>query len=120
MAQPCPATTTAGTPVTIAATESATGVPVLHVAGEVDLSTIGCVREAITQLCHPRGLVLDLTAVTFFAVCGVDLLVEAAARVPVRVVADSRAVLRVLAATRVDGQIPCETTLTDALACFSA
>ena len=116
MAQPGHATTVAA--VTIAATEDEAGVPVLRVAGEVDLATIGCVRDAIARHSHRHGLVIDLTAVTFFAVCGVDLLLETAARMPVRVVADSRAVLRVLAASGVDGQLPREVSVVDAVAHF--
>lgn len=51
----------------------------LRLLGEIDLSTVDLVRNAIDQVTLDRSpvVVLDLGAVTFFAVCGLRALVAA-------------------------------------------
>jgi anti-anti-sigma factor len=51
----------------------------LRLLGEIDLSTVGLLRDAIDQVTRERVplVVLDLSAVTFFAVCGLRALVSA-------------------------------------------
>lgn len=88
------------------------GVRVLQVAGEVDLSTLGLLREHLEEqvTAGRRGVVLDLTGVSFFAACGAALLAETADRasalgVALLLVTDARPVLRVLELTGLNGAI---------------
>ena len=100
----------------------AQGVPVLRLAGEIDLATVGPLREYLYQhaLGGARGVVLDCTEVSFLAACGVGLLVEIAHQarakaVMLRLVAQNRAVLRVLEITQMDGLVPRVATVAEAV-----
>lgn len=56
------------------------GVLVLRVVGEVDLATVGRLREQLRNYIPSkhRGVVLDCTEVSFLAACGIGLLLEIA------------------------------------------
>lgn len=65
--------------VTAAFADDHGAVVVLRVLGEVDLSTVGSLRQHLTDHLTTgcRGLVLDFTGVTFLAGCGLGILAEA-------------------------------------------
>jgi anti-sigma B factor antagonist len=99
------------------------GVVIVRVAGEIDLLTIGRLQQSLhAQLSHaPRGLVLDCNEVSFLAASGIALLVDLAERsgaagVTLRLVTDSRVVLRALEATGMDDVLPRAATVADAVA----
>ncbi|MDQ3824675.1 MAG: STAS domain-containing protein [Actinomycetota bacterium] len=102
---------------------SVEGVWVLRVVGEVDLATVGRLRE---QLHHyipgeHRGVVLDCTGVSFLAACGIGLLVETAERacaegMTLRLVVRSRLVQRALEVTLADLLISGASTVAEAVA----
>ena len=102
---------------------SVQGVLVLRVVGEVDLATVGRLRE---QLHHyipgeHRGMVLDCTGVSFLAACGIGLLVEKAEQaraggMTLRLVVRSRVVQRAIEATLADLLISRADTVAEAVA----
>jgi anti-sigma B factor antagonist len=106
-----------------ARSSSVEGVLVLRVVGEVDLATVGSLRE---QLHHyvpseHRGVVLDCTEVSFLGACGIGLLVESAEQAStngmmLRLVAQSRLVLRALEITLADQRVPRANTVAEAIA----
>ncbi len=106
-----------------ALSSSAEGVLVLRVVGEVDLATVEQLRGHLHQHlagAH-RGVVLDCTAVSFLAACGIGLLVEIADQAradgrPLRLVAHSRLVLRALEVTGTNELVPCPATVVEAVA----
>jgi anti-anti-sigma factor len=57
---------------------SVEGVVVLRVVGEVDLATVGWLREHLHKYLSSDywGVVLDFTEVLFLAACGIDVLAE--------------------------------------------
>jgi anti-sigma B factor antagonist len=68
-----------------------------------------------------RGVVLDCTAVSFLAACGIGLLVEIADQAradgrPLRLVAHSRLVLRALEVTGTNELVPHTATVAEAIA----
>lgn len=78
----------------------------LRVAGEIDLATSGLLRDRVMAQLEqaPQLLVLDLCAVGFLGSSGLAVLVEVRTEaqrrgVGLRLVANSRAVLRALTAT---------------------
>ena len=95
---------------------------VLTVAGEIDLSVAGPLRDKITQCLdtRPTVLVIDLSAVTFLSSPGLSALVDAqragAPDTTVRIVAAGRAVLRPMQITGLDRVLPGYPTLDAALA----
>jgi len=99
------------------------GVLVLRVVGEVDLATVGRLRECLHKYvlgAHQGAVVLDCTGVSFLASCGVGLLVEIADQaraegVVLRLVTQSRVVLRALKVTGVDGLVPRAATVAEAV-----
>lgn len=105
----------------------AQGVPVLRLVGEIDLVTVGPLREYLYQhaLGAARGVVLDCTEVSFLAACGIGLLIEIADQaraegVTLRLVTQSRAVLRVLEVTGMNGLVPRAATVAEAVVQCSA
>jgi anti-anti-sigma factor len=101
---------------------SARGVVVLRVVGEVDLATLGHLREHLHKYVSSgdRGLVLDCTEVSFLAACGISLLVEIAERaraqgMALRLVAQTPLVLRALQAALADQLIPRAPTVAEAV-----
>ena len=101
----------------------AEGVLVLRVVGEVDLVTVGRLREQLQNYVpgEHRGVVLDCTGVSFLAACGIGLLAEIADRaraegMALRLVAESRLVQRALEITLADQLIPRASTVAEAVA----
>ena len=102
---------------------SVAGVLVLRVVGEVDLVTVRQLREQLPKYLRSdyRGLVLDFTAVSFLAGCGIGVLLEIADQartegIALRLVADSRVVLRALEVSLADQRISLATTVAEAVA----
>ncbi|MFD7656996.1 STAS domain-containing protein [Actinosynnema sp. NPDC059797] len=95
------------------------GVPVVHVADEIDMSSVEAVRvEVLIWLdgLPERVGVVDLSGVTFLGSSGLALLVEAARnadRCGIRfvLVAGHRAVLRSIQATQLDEDFDFHTVL---------
>ncbi|MBV8540499.1 MAG: STAS domain-containing protein [Pseudonocardiales bacterium] len=110
-----------------ALSSSEEGMLVVRVVGEVDLATVEQLREHLHKHlpgAH-RGMVLDCTEVSFLAACGIDLLVEFAGqaraeRVTLRLVTQSRVVLRALEVTGVNELLPRAATVAEAVAQCSA
>jgi anti-sigma B factor antagonist len=99
------------------------GVLVLRVVGEVDLATVGRLREQLRNYIPSkhRGVVLDCTEVSFLAACGIGLLVEIAeqaraAGMALQLVTQSRLALRALEVTMADQFISRFSTVAEALA----
>jgi anti-sigma B factor antagonist len=105
---------------------TAQGVPVLRVAGEIDMRTAPMLRLEVEQAIARRPiLVLDLTDVEFLASAGLSILIELARRAPETglrwgAVATGRAVLRPLEAVGLLSVIPVYPTVTDAVAAVNA
>ncbi len=102
---------------------SAQEVVVLRVVGEVDLATLGWLREHLHNYVSSnyRGVVLDCTEVSFLAACGISLLVETAERahaqgMALRLVTHIPLVLRALQLTLADQLIPRAATVAEAVA----
>lgn len=80
------------------------GLSLVQLRGEIDLSTTGRLAELIHQRMNAvalRGLVVDLTGITFCGSCGIELLVHAQCRaehrdIAMHVVPGTGAVARVL------------------------
>jgi anti-anti-sigma factor len=96
---------------------------VLRVTGEVDLLTVGRLRDCLHGHLSGayRAVVLDCTEVSFLAACGIGLLVEIADRahaagVTMRLVVKSRVVLRALQVTGVNELVPRAATVAEAVA----
>ncbi|HEX2288606.1 MAG TPA: STAS domain-containing protein [Pseudonocardiaceae bacterium] len=101
---------------------SAQGV-VVRVVGEVDLATLGWLREHLHNYVSSdyRGVVLDCTEVSFLAACGTSLLVETAERaraegMALRLVTQTPLVLRALQTALADQLIPRAATVAEVVA----
>ena len=99
------------------------GMVVLRVVGEVDLATVGRLRDHLDKQVPGayRLVIVDCTGVSFLAACGIGLLIETADRalaegMALWLVANSRVVLRVLEATGADKLIPYASTVAQAVA----
>jgi anti-sigma B factor antagonist len=99
------------------------GVAVVQVRGEVDLSTAPVLRAELDHQLdqRPTMLVLDLTGVTFFGASGVRVLLEARwqaalTAIPVRLVHTTRAVSRPLDVLHLNYLFPAYPTLAHARA----
>jgi anti-sigma B factor antagonist len=112
--------------VAITLENTAGGVPVLRVSGEVDMRTAPDLRREVDRAIARRPvLILDLTAVGFLASAGLSILIELARRAPEAglrwaAVATGRAVLRPLEAVGLLSVIPVYPTVTDAVAAVNA
>jgi anti-sigma B factor antagonist len=98
------------------------GVVVLHAVGEIDLATVGRLRDRLhTQVPGAyRVVIVDCTGVSFLAACGIGLLIETADRalaegMALWLVANGRVVLRALEVTGVDKLIPHASTVAQAV-----
>jgi anti-sigma B factor antagonist len=96
---------------------------VLRVVGEVDLATVGHLREQLRHYIPSkhRGVVLDCTGVSFLAACGIGLLVEMAEQaraegMTLRLVVRSRLVQKALQLTLADLLISGASTVAEAVA----
>jgi anti-anti-sigma factor len=98
-------------------------IAVLHVSGEVDMASETMLRRRVDEAVatDPAGLVFVLTEVTFFASAGLHVLVDVqhdmmVRGVGMRVVADSRIVLRPMQITGVDQLVTVVSSVDQALA----
>jgi anti-anti-sigma factor len=105
-----------------AVVEAFESVTVVYVSGEIDMTT----RDAVERIVNREidtgtgAVVIDLTDVTFFGSSGLQLLANARARAqgagrPLRLVANSRTVLRPLAITSLDDIFPVHATTSEAV-----
>jgi anti-sigma B factor antagonist len=98
------------------------GVVVLRVVGEIDLATVGRLRDHMDKVLGAYQVVIvDCTGVSFLAACGIGLLIEIVDRTRTEemalwLVANGRVVLRALEVTGVDKQVPHASTVAQALA----
>jgi anti-anti-sigma factor len=98
------------------------GVLVLRVVGEVDLATVGRLREGLHTYVlgtHP-GVVLDCTGVSFLGACGISLLLHITAQardqgVTLRLVTHHHGVLRALEVTGVNRLVRRAATVAEAI-----
>lgn len=110
-------------PFTVTAFETRSDAVVLTVHGEVDLFTAPLLRERLRERIRQAGpgLVVDLTAVRFFGVAGITVLLDVrgvalSANVGFRVVASTRTVLMPLQVTGVAGDFDLFPDIASALA----
>lgn len=96
---------------------------VLRVVGEIDLATVGRLRDHLDKQVPGvyRVVIVDCTGVSFLAACGIGLLLETADRalaegMALWLVANGRVVLRALEVTGADKVIPHASTVTQAVA----
>ena len=98
------------------------GVVVLRVVGEIDLATVGRLRDHLDKVLGAYQVVIvDCTGVSFLAACGIGLLIEIVDRTRTEemalwLVANGRVVLRALEVTGADKQVPHASTVAQALA----
>ncbi len=100
------------------------GVVVVSMIGEIDLDSAPRIHELITQRLAAaalRGVVLDLSEVTFMGSSGLELLLRAQRRAQQRdidlvIVAGSTSVRRLFTLTGMTEQFPRSDTVSDALA----
>jgi anti-sigma B factor antagonist len=112
-----------GTLIDTGLTRPLPGVVLLTAAGEVDTLTAPRLEAALGELVDSgaRGLVADLTGITFLASSGLAVLIRAAHRAEadgrrLRLVTQGRPVLRPLQITGTDGLFDLHTDLDAALA----
>jgi anti-anti-sigma factor len=93
-------------PPALASVDTLGQVSVVHVSGEIDMTSRDAVERVLTRAVDglPEVVVVDLSDVTFFGSSGLQMLAEArvhaaANQVPLRLVASSRRVLRPLEIT---------------------
>lgn len=99
------------------------GVVVVRMAGEIDLSCVPRLTELIRQRLTAavlRGLVLDLTEVTFCSSAGLELMLQAQTRSEQRGIAmwtvcGRGAVRRLLDLTGIESRFDCRATVDEAL-----
>jgi anti-anti-sigma factor len=77
------------------------GVPVVKLAGEVDISNVDAVRAAVVQVVSraPGQLIFDLSGLTFMDSSGIAVLLQSAERVNVEVRNPSPVVRRIFECT---------------------
>lgn len=88
-------------------TEEASGLPLVHVAGELDLATAPQLSSATKAALEgsPERIVFDLSELRFMDSSGLRVLLEVANQTKVSVRAASEAVRRVIESTGVDAVI---------------
>src|SRR5690349_17159252 len=103
------------------------GIKVVALAGELDMKTAKTsLADTLLVLDQrPKGIVIDLHAVTFFGSAGISLLVSVRREaelqgVPFGLAAASRAVMRSLAASGMDKRLPLFPTEVDAVTAIRA
>jgi anti-sigma B factor antagonist len=106
----------------VAVERVAPGVTLVRVRGEVDLLTAPSLRAELDHQVDlmPSVLIIDLTRVAFFGVSGVEVLIEIYQRarqteILLRLVANTRAVARMVKILRLDRFFPIYQELADAL-----
>ncbi|RCW46043.1 anti-anti-sigma factor [Halopolyspora algeriensis] len=104
------------------------GVSVVHMHGEIDLSSVPRLTELIRQRLTAavlNALVLDLTEVSFVSSHGIELLLHTQHRAEQRgielsVIAESTCVCRMLELTGLVGRFTCYSSVTEAVAAARA
>jgi anti-sigma B factor antagonist len=110
-----------GTDSVTTSVEDRDGITLLTVGGEVDLATASALEEAADGLVaqRPKALIVDLTAVTFFASVGLRILAATHEKVSqsgsFAVVASAPATARVIRLTQLDQVFALYPTLEDAV-----
>ncbi len=102
---------------TITTTATAGGVPLISVAGEVDLATAPQLEHAVSAVTDiTAGMIIDFTAVGFLSSTGLSVLIAAHKRTAGRIVlvATGNAVLRSLQTTHLDSLISVTATVAEA------
>ena len=108
------------------AVRSERGCVIAVVTGEIDISTVGELRECLFELAEgSEPLIVDLDRVTFIDSAGLGALVGTSRRVAehggsLRAVCTQPQTKKLLWITGVDRRIPLEASLDDALASASA
>lgn len=109
-------------PPALAAVDTMGPVSVVHVSGEIDMTSRDAVERVLTRTVdgHPEAVVVDLSDVTFFGSSGLQMLAEARAHaaanaVPLRLVASSRKVLRPLEITGMTTAFPVYASVAEAV-----
>jgi anti-sigma B factor antagonist len=120
------ATCTVALSATTIHTTTLAGVPLVTVAGEIDLVSAGPLRLITTAELdrRPSGLIVDLTGVVFFSAAGIHALVAAATQAHTHgtamvVVTDDRIVLRPLRLTGADQELRIRSTVDLALSALA-
>ncbi|MFI9383417.1 STAS domain-containing protein [Kutzneria sp. NPDC052558] len=110
------------TPPATAAVDTLGPVSVVHVSGEVDMTSRDAVERVLTRTVdgRPEAVVIDLSEVTFFGSSGLQMLAEArvhaaAVHVPLFLVATTRRVLRPLEITGLTMAFTVYATVADAV-----
>jgi anti-sigma B factor antagonist len=110
------------TPPALAAVDNLGPVAVIHVSGEIDMTSRDAVERVLTRTVdgRPETVVIDLSEVTFFGSSGLQMLAEARAhaaanKVALRLVASSRKVLRPLEITGMTAAFPVYATVPEAV-----
>jgi anti-sigma B factor antagonist len=99
-------------------------IAVATIEGEIDLSNVDEIRDALTQAVEREaaGLVLDLSETTYLDSTGIRLLFELAHRMQTRrrhlrlVVTDQALVRRVIVLTQLEDQVPIHADVSAAIA----
>jgi anti-sigma B factor antagonist len=109
-------------PPAMAAVDTMGRVSVVHISGEIDMTSRGAVERVLTRTVdgRPEAVVVDLSGVTFFGSSGLQMLAEARAHaaanaVPLRLVASSRKVLRPLEITGMTTAFPVYASVAEAV-----
>jgi anti-anti-sigma factor len=109
-------------PPALAAVDTLGSVSVVHVRGEIDMTSRDAVERVLTRAVdsRPTVVVVDLSEVTFFGSSGLQMLAEArvnaaANQVALRLVASDRKVLRPLEITGMTTVLPVYASVADAV-----
>jgi anti-anti-sigma factor len=105
-----------------AAVEAIGSTTVVHVSGEIDMTSRDAVERSLNRVIdgRPDAVVVDLTDVAFFGSSGLQMLVEVRRRaqelgVSLRLVANTRKVLRPLEITGMTSVFPVRQTVAEAV-----
>ena len=95
----------------VIATEDSDGIPVISVAGQLDISNAAALEQALARVAaaRPRALIFDLSGLEFMDSAGVSVLVRARAEVgEVRLRNPTPIVRRLIEITGLSGILPIE------------
>jgi anti-sigma B factor antagonist len=95
----------------VIATEDSDGIPVISVAGQLDISNAAALEQALARAAaaRPRALIFDLSGLEFMDSAGVSVLVRARAEVgEVRLRNPTPIVRRLIEITGLSGILPIE------------
>jgi anti-sigma B factor antagonist len=95
----------------VIATGDSDGIPVISVAGQLDISNAAALEQALARVAaaRPRALIFDLSGLEFMDSAGVSVLVRARAQVgEVRLRSPTPIVRRLIEITGLSGILPIE------------